>query len=359
MSDNPWNEEEGQASSANEKSSSETSTGSAIDSKSKLGQAVENAKHDTASKKEWKLIDKLLNGMFVEQRRARRWGIFFKLLTFGYLFALMGILVMNNDFKAEVSPELHTAVIEIKGPISADEEASADAIVWSLREAFKEEKAKAVILRINSPGGSPVQSGYIYDEIKRLRALHPQKPVYAVISDIGASGAYYIAAAADAIYADKASLVGSIGVVAGGFGFVDLMNKVGVERRLYTAGDHKAFLDPYSPSVNSEKEFWQEVLNTTHQQFIQQVKLGRGDRLKDDPRLFSGLVWTGEQAVELGLIDGLGSTSYVAREIVKVEHIENYTPKQQPWKQIVDQLGVSFTKAISSELGVSNGVQLR
>lgn len=359
MSDNPWNEEEGQASSASDKSKTESTNTSAIDADSKLGHALDNAKQDTASKKEWKLIEKMLSGMFVEQRRARRWGIFFKLLTFGYLFALMGILVMNNDFKAEVTPELHTAVVEVKGPISADEEASADAIVWALREAFKEPNAKAVILRINSPGGSPVQSGYIYDEIKRLRALYPEKPLYAVISDIGASGAYYIAAAADSIYADKASLVGSIGVVAGGFGFVDLMDKVGVERRLYTAGDHKAFLDPYSPSDSSEKEFWQEVLNTTHKQFIEQVKLGRGDRLKDDPRVFSGLVWTGEQAVELGLIDGLGSTSYVAREIVKVEHIENYTPKQQPWKQIVDQLGVSFTKAISSEMGVSSGVQLR
>lgn len=359
MSDNPWNEKKGQASEAEAINDSVSDTQSDIDANSKLGKAVENAKQDSSSKKEWKLIEKLLNGMFVEQRRARRWGIFFKFLTFGYLFALMGLLLFNNDLEKSSSLEAHTAVIEVKGPISADDEASADAIIWSLREAFDEDNAKAVILRINSPGGSPVQAGYIYDEIKRLRTMHPEKPLYSVIADIGASGAYYIAAASDAIYADKASLVGSIGVVAGGFGFVDLMDKVGVERRLYTAGEHKAFLDPYSPSNEAEKEFWQSVLNTTHKQFIDQVKQGRGDRLKDDPRLFSGLVWTGEQAVDLGLIDGLGSTSSVAREVVKVEKLVDYTPKRQPWKQIVDELGVSFTKAISTQLGLSQGAQLR
>lgn len=353
MSDNPSNETPGETLEGVKQSASDIKADSA------LGQAVEHAKQDASSKKEWKLIEKLLNGMFVEQRRARRWGIFFKLLTFGYLFALMGILLVNSDLEKDTGLDAHTAVIEVKGPISADDDASADSIIWSLREAFEEENAKAVILRINSPGGSPVQAGYIYDEIKRLRALHPEKPLYSVIADIGASGAYYIAAASDKIYADKASLVGSIGVVAGGFGFVDLMDKVGVERRLYTAGEHKAFLDPYSPSNEDEKVFWQSVLNTTHKQFIDQVKQGRGDRLKDDPRLFSGLVWTGEQAVELGLIDGLGSTSYVAREVVKVDKLVDYTPKQQPWKQIVDELGVSFTKAISTQLGLSQGVQLR
>ncbi|KXJ49816.1 MAG: protease-4 [Neptuniibacter pectenicola] len=353
MSDNPSNETPGETPEGVKQSASDIKADSA------LGQAVEHAKQDASSKKEWKLIEKLLNGMFVEQRRARRWGIFFKLLTFGYLFALMGILLVNSDLEKDTGLDAHTAVIEVKGPISADDDASADSIIWSLREAFEEENAKAVILRINSPGGSPVQAGYIYDEIKRLRALHPEKPLYSVIADIGASGAYYIAAASDKIYADKASLVGSIGVVAGGFGFVDLMDKVGVERRLYTAGEHKAFLDPYSPSNEDEKVFWQSVLNTTHKQFIDQVKQGRGDRLKDDPRLFSGLVWTGEQAVELGLIDGLGSTSYVAREVVKVDKLVDYTPKQQPWKQIVDELGVSFTKAISTQLGLSQGVQLR
>ena len=344
MSDNPWNESE---------QNNEAVKPEAPAAGNKIERAVENAKQDSASKKEWKLIEKTLNGLFVEQRRARRWGIFFKLLTFTYLFALLAVFFVGKDITPEAKPSAHTAIIEIKGPISAEDEASADNIIWSLREAFKADNAKAVILRINSPGGSPVQSGYIYDEIKRLRSVHPDKPLYAVITDIGASGAYYIAAAADYIYADKASLVGSIGVVAGGFGFVDLMEKVGVERRLYTAGEHKAFLDPYSPSNSGEEQFWQSVLNTTHNQFVEQVRKGRGDRLKDDPKLYSGLVWSGEQALELGLIDGLGSSSYVARDVVKVEKLVDYSPKQEPWKQIVDELGVSFAKGIAAELGVN------
>lgn len=353
MSDNPWNEP-GNGDTKEVKPEAERPP-----KQSKLETAVENAKEDNASKKEWKLIEKTLNGLFIEQRRARRWGIFFKLLTFAYLFILLGVFFIGKEIATDVTPEAHTAIIEVKGAISADDEANADSIIWSLREAFKKDNAKAVILRINSPGGSPVQSGYIYDEIKRLRAIYPDKPLYAVISDIGASGAYYIAAAADAIYADKASLVGSIGVVAGGFGFVDLMEKVGVERRLYTAGEHKAFLDPFSPSNSNEEQFWQSVLDTTHKQFIEQVKLGRGDRLKDTPELYSGLVWTGEQALELGLIDGLGSSSYVARELVKVEKLVDYSPKPEPWKQIVDELGVSFAKTLSQQMGLNQGMPLR
>nr|WP_286241061.1 signal peptide peptidase SppA [Neptuniibacter halophilus] len=305
------------------------------------------------------MIEKTLNGLFVEQRRARRWGVFFKLLTFAYLFGLLAMFFIGKDLTPDVAQKDHTAVIEIKGTISADDPANADNIIWGLRDAFEAPHAKAVVLRINSPGGSPVQAGYIYDEIKRLRAMYPEKPLYAVIMDIGASGAYYIAAAADSIYADKASLVGSIGVVAGGFGFVDLMDKVGVERRLYTAGEHKAFLDPFSPSNQGEEQFWQSVLNTTHQQFIDQVRKGRGDRIKDDPKLFSGLVWTGEQALELGLIDGLGSTGYVAREVVQAEKLIDYTPQPEPWKQIVDELGVSVTRAISTQIGLSQGPHLR
>jgi len=349
VSDNNWNETEGNEAPVQKEAPKPT----------KLDAAVENAKDDSASKKEWKLIEKTLGGLFIEQRRARRWGIFFKLLTFGYLFALLYLLLAGPHIPVDQAGEAHTAIIDVKGPISADDEANADSIIWSLREAFKEEQAKAIILRINSPGGSPVQSGYIYDEIKRLRQIYTDKPVYAVITDIGASGAYYIAAAADSIYADKASLVGSIGVVAGGFGFVDLMNKVGVERRLYTAGEHKAFLDPFSPKNRDESQLWQQVLNTTHQQFIEQVKIGRGERLKDDPKLFSGLVWTGEQAVELGLIDGLGSTSYVARDLVGVEELVSYMPSPSPWEQIADELGVSFARTLSTQLGLDSTPQLR
>lgn len=311
--------------------------------------------------KEWKLIEKMLNGLFVEQRRARRWGIFFKLLTFIYLFALLGLFFAGQHWNNELSGKMadHVAVIEVAGPIASEEEANADSLIWSLREAFEEPTAKGVVLRINSPGGSPVQAGYVYDEVKRLRALHPDKPVYAVIMDIGASGAYYIAAAADEIYADKASLVGSIGVISGGFGFVDLMDKVGVERRTLTAGDNKAFLDPFSPLKDEDKAFWQSVLDTTHQQFIEQVKKGRGDKLKNDPALFSGLVWTGEQALEKGLVDGLGSASFVAREKIGVEKLVSYSPTLSPLDELVERLGVSFGKTLATELGLQAQPVLR
>lgn len=314
-----------------------------------------------SSGKEWKLIEKMLNGLFVEQRRARRWGIFFKALTFIYLFALLAFFMAGPKLTPELTGTkgAHTAVVEVAGPISADDEANADSIIWSLRQAFKDEDSKAVVLRINSPGGSPVQAGYVYDEIKRLREKHPEKPAYAVIMDIGASGAYYIAAAADEIYADKASLVGSIGVISGGFGFVDLMGKLGVERRNMTAGDNKAFLDPFSPQREEDKVFWQSVLDTTHQQFIEQVKKGRGDKLSNDPELFSGLVWTGEQALDKGLVDGLGSTSYVAREIVGEEKIIDYSPKMSPLDEVIERFGVSFGKTLATQLGLSSGYQLR
>lgn len=339
MSENHWDERE----------ASDNPAASAINQVKKEG-----------SGKEWRLLERLVDGLYAEQRRTRRWGIFFKSLTFLYLFALLGMAFYGNSISGESAPAEHTAVIDIRGPIAASEEASADSIIWSLRQAFEADNSKAVVMRINSPGGSPVQSGYIYDEIKRLRALHPEKKAYAVITDLGASGAYYIAAAADEIYADKASLVGSIGVVASGFGFVDLMNKVGVERRLYTAGDHKAFLDPFSPANVKEAGLWQQVLDTTHRQFIDQVKKGRGERLKQDDSLFSGLVWTGEQALELGLIDGLASTSHVAREIVGVDEIVDYTAKPQMWKNVLDRLGVTFAKTLSAEMGLGSGpLQLR
>ncbi|MBN1005513.1 signal peptide peptidase SppA [Amphritea sp. ZJ14W] len=299
-------------------------------------------------------------GLQKEQRAARRWGIFFKLLTFGYLFVILGIYLFADSFTPDMGEGgEHTAVVQVNGTIADGEDASADNIIGALRRAFKDEGTKAVILRINSPGGSPVQSGYVYDEVKRLRALHPEKKVYAVILDIGASGAYYIAASADEIYADKASLVGSIGVVSSGFGFVDLMEKVGVERRNLISGENKTFLDPFSPLKEKDRAFWQTVLDTTHRQFIEQVRKGRGDRLKENDQLFSGLVWTGEQALDLGLIDGLGSSSYVAREIVGAEKLVDFTPKGTPLEQLIDRLGVSFGKTIATQLGLNGSVQLR
>lgn len=307
------------------------------------------------SEKEWKLIEKMVGSINSEQRAARRWGIFFKLMTFGYLFFAL-VMLVPKDLDAEkiaTSGEV-TAVIEIKGVIADGQDASADVIVTGLRNAFETSGVKAVVLRINSPGGSPVQSGYVYDEIKRLREMYPETPVYAVISDLGASGAYYIAAAADAIYADKASLVGSIGVVSSGFGFVEALDKLGIERREFTSGEHKAFLDPFKPLNKEQKQFWKGVLGTTHNQFIEQVKKGRGDKLAQDAKLFSGLIWTGEQALELGLIDGLGSTSYVARELVGAEEIVDFTPQPTPFESLVGRLGASIGQGITSALGVNS-----
>ncbi|MBY5938296.1 S49 family peptidase [Marinobacter nauticus] len=300
--------------------------------------------------RDWRLIEKLVMSLQAEQRRSRRWGIFFKLLTFGYLFALLFMIRAPFGEGVGAAVGSHTALVEVSGPIAADELASADNLVGALRAAFEAESSKAVVLRINSPGGSPVQSGYVYDEIKRLREEYPDKKIYAVISDIGASGAYYIAAAADEIYANRASLVGSIGVVAGGFGFTEAMEKIGVDRRLYTAGDNKAFLDPFSPEQEEEVAFWQSVLENTHKQFIEAVRQGRGDRLADDPRLFSGLVWSGEQAVELGLVDGLGSSSWVARQLVGEEELVDYSRSRSPFQEFVDQLGVAVGEGVATRL---------
>jgi len=307
-----------------------------------------------ADAKSWKLLEKTLLAGVQEQRRSRRWGIFFKLLTFIYLFGALVMFTPLMDFDKTASRrDSHTALIEIKGMIADNEPASADNIVGSLRAAFEDAKTKGVILRINSPGGSPVQSGYVYDEIRRLRAQKPDIKVYAVISDLGASGAYYIASAADQIYADKASLVGSIGVTAASFGFVGTMEKLGVDRRVYTSGEHKAFLDPFQPPKAEETRFWQSVLDTTHNQFIASVKQGRGDRLKDKehPELFSGLVWTGEQALPLGLIDGLGNASSVARDVIGEKEMVDYTVQESPFDRFSKKLGSSVAEQIAMWAG--------
>lgn len=311
---------------------------------------------DKEERNSWKLLEKTLLAGVQEQRRARRWGIFFKLLTFAYLFGALLVfspLMQFGENKARSSS--HTAVIDVRGTIADQESASADNVVGALRAAFKDPNTKGVILRINSPGGSPVQSGYIYDEIRRLRGEYPQIRLYAVISDLGASGAYYIASAADEIYADKSSLVGSIGVTAATFGFVDAMQRLGVERRVYTSGEHKAFLDPFQPQKREETEFWQGVLATTHRQFIDSVKKGRGDRLRDGehPELFSGLVWSGEQALELGLIDGLGSTSYVAREVVGEPELADFTVKESPLDRFSKKLGAGVAERLAMLTGLS------
>ncbi|MCS3466977.1 protease-4 [Pseudomonas sp. JUb42] len=327
----------------------------------KAPQGVDESADSKADAKSWKLLEKTLLAGIQEQRRSRRWGIFFKSLTFLYLIGALFMFSPLMDVEKGASrKDSHTALIEIKGMIADNEMASADNIVGSLREAFKDEKTKGIILRINSGGGSPVQSGYVYDEIRRLRAEKPNIKVYAVISDLGASGAYYIASAADQIYADKASLVGSIGVTAATFGFVGTMEKLGVDRRVYTSGEHKAFLDPFQPPKAEETQFWQSVLDTTHKQFIASVKQGRGDRLKDKdhPELFSGLVWTGEQALPLGLIDGLGNTSSVARDVIGEKKIVDYTVQESPFDRFSKKLGASVAEQIAMWAGF-NGPTLR
>ena len=305
--------------------------------------------------KSWKLLEKTLLATVEERRRARRWGIFFKLLGFTYLLVLLAMFSPALSLREAARSGDHTALVEVRGMIADDESASADNIGGSLRAAFKDKHTKGVVLRINSPGGSPVQSGYIYDEIRRLRAAHPDTRLYAVITDLGASGAYYIASAADAIYADKASLVGSIGVTAASFGFVEAMERLGVERRVYTAGEHKAFLDPFQPQKEGEVRFWREVLEVTHRQFIDSVKQGRGERLrdKDHPELFSGLVWSGEQALQLGLVDALGSASHVAREVVGAENLIDFTVRETPFDRFAKKLG----SGVAERLGMWMGLQ--
>lgn len=306
--------------------------------------------------KEWQLLEKVALESFREQRRARRWGIFFKLLTFAYLFVFVGLLMQEGGgFSADMQAmtKEHTAMVRMQGIVMEDEPASANAVVTGLRAAFENDHSKAVMLVINSPGGSPVQAGYVYDEIVRLRDKYPEKKLYAVIGDLGASAAYYIASAADEIYADKASLVGSIGVISASFGFTGAMEKLGVDRRVITAGANKAFLDPYQPLKEEERRFWEKSLGIIHAQFIDQVRKGRGERLKDSPENFTGLIWTGEEALEKGLVDGLGSPGHVAREVVGAEDIVDYSIRPSPLDELVRELGISAGAEISRRLTAS------
>jgi protease-4 len=298
---------------------------------------------------EREVVTQLAESSLREQRRARRWGIFFKALTFAYIG---GILFMFGDASmTKVNlKEKHTALVELSGVIADNELASADNIVTALREAFENKNSAGVILRINSPGGSPVQSGYIYDEIRRLREKNPDTPLYAVVTDICASGGYYIASAADKIYADKASIVGSIGVRMDNFGFVDAIDKLGIERRTLTAGENKALLDPFLPEDKKTKAHMQTMLSEIHQQFIDAVKQGRGDRLDNSvDGVFSGLIWTGETAVTIGLVDELASASHVAREVIGEETIIDYTVKEDILERFAERLGSTVAQVISTQ----------
>lgn len=294
-------------------------------------------------------LEKLATAGLKEQITARRWSTLFKALLLGYLFWIL-LLASGAFSTSKRLSTTHTALIDIKGVIEAGGDVNAEAVMNSLHDAYDNKGTKGIILRINSPGGSPVQAGIINDEIKRLRKLHPSIPVYAVVEDICASGGYYIAVAADKIYVDKASIVGSIGVLMDGYGFTEVMKKVGVERRLLTAGDNKAMLDPFSPVNPKHVALAQSMLNEIHQQFITVVREGRGIRLKENSDTFSGLFWSGEQSVKLGLADGLGSTDYVAREVIKQEDIVDFTYQDDFASRIAKRIGASASAAIGETL---------
>lgn len=289
----------------------------------------------------------------VEQRRSRRWGILIKLLVLLYLFALLFAALNLSTLTGAAAPTAgaHTAVVRVEGMIAAESDASAERVNRGLRDAFAAHGARAVLVQINSPGGSPVQAGLIYDEMLRLREQHPDTPLYAVTTDLAASGGYYIAAAADRIFANRASLVGSIGVRFGGFGFVEAMDKVGVDRRLITAGENKALMDPFLPQDPEQVAHIQATVDRIHEQFIKAVKKGRGDRLGDNPpdELFSGLIWTGQEAVDNGLVDDLASPSQVAREIVGAEHTVDYTPRRDLFQRFSDRVGATIAQTLKSE----------
>lgn len=285
-------------------------------------------------------LEKLAFASLAEQRTARRWRTFVRLAWLTFFVALAWLVISQSGAGKDASSP-HTAVVEIKGEIASGADASAELIVASLRAAFEDAGAKAVVLLINSPGGSPVQAGIINDEIRRLKAKH-KKPIYAVVEETCASAAYYIAVAADKIFVDKASIVGSIGVLMDGFGFTGLMDKLGVERRLMTAGVNKGFLDPFSPQTEKHRAFAQTMLDQIHQQFIDAVKAGRGNRLRETPETFSGLFWSGQQAIELGLADQFGSLDYVAREVVKAEEVVDYTRRENVAERLAKRFGAAM-----------------
>ena len=300
------------------------------------------------------VLEKLAFASLHEQRARRRWKTFVALAWLVF-FAYLVWMIAGRDATSQDITKPHTAVVEIKGEIASGGEASADLIVNAMRSAFEDEGALAVVLLINSPGGSPVQAGIINDEIIRLKAKH-KKPVYAVVEETCASAAYYIAVAADKIYVDKASIVGSIGVLMDGFGFTGLMDKLGVERRLMTAGENKGFLDPFSPQTEKQRVFAQTMLDQIHKQFIDVVKAGRGKRLKETPEMFSGLFWSGQQSIELGLADQLGNLDYVAREVVKAEEIIDYTRRDNVAERLVKRFGASIGEGGAKALHMLNAV---
>ncbi len=298
---------------------------------------------------EREVIEKLALAAVTEQTRARRWGVFFKSLMFVYLLAVFGVAMypkLSQNIGADSKD--HTAIVDVVGVIAEDKEANAASIIESLRSAVKDEHTKGIILHANSPGGSPVQSSYVYEEIRKIKKEHPSLPIYAVVSDMCASGCYFIVAASDKIFVNPSSLVGSIGVLMDGFGFVDVMQKLGIERRLLTAGTHKAMLDPFSPPKVDETQYMKSLLDQVHQQFIAAVKAGRGDRLKENPDMFSGLVWTGEEGLKLGIVDGISNQDAVAKDLIGAEKLVDFSQQEQLLDKIAGKLGASFGHELGS-----------
>ena len=301
---------------------------------------------------ERKVLEKLAFEALAEQKRRRRWGIFFKLLTFAYVGAIIWLFSGWGEADEAVDAgQGYAALVSVEGIIDAGSEAAADQVIAALQGAYDDRGVKGVIVRINSPGGSPVQAGMINDEIGRLRATRPELPIVAVVEDICASGGYYVAAATDRIFVDKASLVGSIGVLMDGFGFTGAMDKFGVERRLLSAGTNKGFLDPFSPQQESHLEHARALLADIHGQFIGVVRKGRGERLKETPELFSGLVWTGARSIELGLADGYGTVASVARDVFQVEDVRDFTPKRNFAERFAQRFGADMAESLAAVFG--------
>lgn len=299
---------------------------------------------------ERRLLEKIAFASIKEQRARRRWGVFFKLAVLVYLIAGLVLLVDWEGGSEKLADGKHTALVNVRGVINSTGDATAEKINSALQSAFEDKSTAGVILRINSPGGSPVQSGIVYDEIRRLRAKYPEINLYVVVEDLCASGGYYIASAADKIFVDKASIVGSIGVLMDGFGFTGAMERLGVERRLLTAGDNKGFLDPFSPQDEKQKEHAQVLLGEIHRQFIDVVRQGRGKRLKETPEMFSGLMWTGSQSIAMGLADGYGTVDSVARDVIKVEKILDYSIKENIAERFAKRLGAEVSQSIVMKL---------
>ena len=306
---------------------------------------------------ERQLLEKFAFAALKEQRARRRWGIFFKLAFLGYLVAVLAMVGNWGVTEKKPTDGKHTALINLRGSIDSEGDTSADKINGALQSAFEDKGTAGIVLRINSPGGSPVQAGIVHDEIRRLRAKHPEISLYVVVEDMCASGGYYIAAAADRIFVDKASIVGSIGVLMSGFGFTGTMEKLGVERRLLTAGSNKGFLDPFSPQDERQNEHAHVLLSEVHRQFIDVVRKGRGNRLKENEQTFSGLMWTGSQSIQMGLADDFGTVDSVARDVIKAENILDYSLKENIAERFAKRLGAEMGQGFAARLLGAGGMR--